>query len=182
MDELVVSTVVYLPPEETYDFLVDFPRYATYSEHLSDVVRRSGDGGAGTRYALRFAWWKLTYTVESEVTEVDPPNRIEWRIVENLDASGRWRVEGLDELPDDAPADATAASRVSMEVAYDPGSANENTISLPRFASLGWVVDKIRPAITSEAETVVERVVADLEGEPRSVDLAVERGPGSIAE
>lgn len=182
MDELVVSTVVYLPPEETYDFLVDFPRYATYSEHLSDVVRRSGDGGAGTRYALRFAWWKLTYTVESEVTEVDPPNRIEWRIVENLDASGRWRVEGLDELPEDAPADATTASRVSMEVAYDPGSANENTISLPRFASLGWVVDKIRPAITSEAETVVERVVADLEGEPRSVDLAVERGPGSIAE
>jgi hypothetical protein len=182
VDELVVSTVVYLPPEETYDFLVDFPRYATYSEHLNDVVRRSGDGGAGTRYALRFSWWKLTYTVESAVTEVDPPNRIEWRIVKNLDASGRWRVEGLDDLPADAPADATAASRVSMEVAYDPGSANESRVSLPRFVSLGWVADRIRPAITSEAETVVERVVADLEGEHRSVDLTVEQGPGVTAE
>ena len=182
MDELVVSTVVYLPPEETYDFLVDFPRYATYSEHLSDVVRRSGDGGAGTRYALRFAWWKLTYTVESEVTEVDPPNRIEWRIVKNLDASGRWRIEELDDLPDDAPTDAAVASRVSIEVAYDPGSANESRVSLPRFVNLGWVVDKIRPAITSEAENVVERVVADLEGEPRSVDLTVERGSDAAAE
>jgi len=182
VDELVVSTVVYLPPEETYDFLVDFPRYATYSEHLRDIARRRGDGGAGTRYALRFAWWKLSYTVESEVTEVDPPSRIEWRIVKNLDASGRWRIEELDELPDDAPADATVASRVSMEVAYDPGSANESRISLPRFVSLGWVVDKVKPAITNEAEKVVERVVADLEGEPRSVDLTVERGPGATAE
>jgi uncharacterized membrane protein len=182
VDELVVSTVVYLPAEETYDFLVDFPRYATYSEHLRNVVRRRGDGGAGTRYALRFAWWKLTYTVESEVTEVDPPNRIEWRVVKNLDASGRWRIEELDDLPEDAPADATVASRVSMEVAYDPGSANESRVSLPRFVNLGWVADKIRPAITNEAENVVERVVADLEGDPRPVDLTVERGPGSIAE
>jgi uncharacterized membrane protein len=182
VDELVVSTVVYLPAEETYDFLVDFPRYATYSEHLRNVVRRRGDGGAGTRYALRFAWWKLTYTVESEVTEVDPPNRIEWRVVKNLDASGRWRIEELDDLPEDAPADATVASRVSMEVAYDPGSANESRVSLPRFVNLGWVADKIRPAITNEAENVVERVVADLEGDSRPVDLTVERGPGSIAE
>jgi uncharacterized membrane protein len=182
VDELVVSTVVYLPPEETYDFLVDFPRYATYSEHLRDVVRRRGDGGSGTRYALRFAWWKLSYTVESEVTEVDPPNRIEWRIVKNLDASGRWRIEELDELPDDAPAGATVASRVSMEVAYDPGSANESRVSLPRFVDLGWVADKIRPAITNEAENVVERVVADLEGEPRPVELTVERGSGAAAD
>ena len=182
VDELVVSTVVYLPAEETYNFLVDFPGYANYSEHLKDIVQRRGDGGAGTRYALRFAWWKLTYTVESEVTEVDPPNRIEWRIVKNLDARGRWRIEELDDLPDDAPADATVASRVSMEVAYDPGSANESRVSLPRFVNLGWVADKIRPAITSEAENVVERVVADLEGGHRPVDLTVERGSGSTAE
>jgi hypothetical protein len=65
-----------------------------------------------------------------------------------------------------------------MEVAYDPGSADESRISLPRFVSLGWVVDKLKPAITNEAEKVVERVVADLEGSRRSVDLTVERGPG----
>ena len=182
MDELVVSTVVYLPAEETYDVLVDFPGYANYSKHLSEIVRRRGDGGAGTRYALRFAWWKLTYTVESEVTEVDPPERIEWQVIKNLDASGRWRIEELDELPDDAPPDADAASRVSMEVAYDPGSADESRISLPRFVSLGWVVDKLKPAITSEAERVVERVVADIEGESRPVELTVEQGPGVTPE
>ncbi|RLM90074.1 SRPBCC family protein [Halobellus sp. Atlit-38R] len=181
MDELVVSTVVYLPPEETYEFLVDFPRYADYSKHLRNVARRRGDGGAGTRYAMRFAWWKLTYTVESEVTEVDPPERIEWRIVKNLDASGRWRIEALDELPEDAPDDAEAASRVSFEVAYDPSSANEGGIDLPRFVSLGWVVEKIKPAITSEAERLVERVVADLEGSARPVELTVERRSKSEA-
>jgi uncharacterized membrane protein len=175
VDELVVSTVVYLPAREVYDFLVDFPRYTKYSKHLRNVVRRRGDGGAGTRYALRFAWWKLTYTVESAVTDVEPPERIEWEIVKNLDAGGRWRIEELDELPDDAPADAEAASRVSFEVAYDPGSANEGGIDLPRFVSLEWVVDRIKPAITSEAERLVERVVADLEGSPRPVDLTVER-------
>ena len=175
MDELVVSTVVYLPPEETYDFLVDFPRYAEYSKHLRAVTRRSGDGGAGTRYALRFAWWKLTYTVESEVTEVEAPERIEWRIVRNLDASGRWRIEELDEVPADAPADVETASRVSFEVSYDPGSANEGGIDLPRFVSLGWVIDRIKPAITKEAERIVERVVEDLEGARRPVDLTVER-------
>jgi uncharacterized membrane protein len=175
VDELVVSTVVYLPADETYDFLVDFPRYAAYSKHLRDIVTRRGDGGAGTRYALRFAWWKLTYTVESEVTAVDPPERIEWRIAKNLDASGRWRIEELDEPPADAPEDVEVASRVSFEVAYDPDSANEGVLDLPRFVSLGWIGRKIGPAITHEAERVVERIVEDLEGRRRSVDLAVER-------
>ncbi|WP_144902566.1 type II toxin-antitoxin system RatA family toxin [Halobellus captivus] len=175
MDELVVSTVVYAPPEEAYDLLVDFPRYEAYADHLRDVVRRRGDGGPGTRYALRFAWWKLTYTVESEVTEVDPPERIEWRVVRNLNASGRWRIEELDELPDGAPDWANTASRVSFEVSYDPTSANEGGIDLPRFVSLGWVVDRLKPAIASEAQRIVERIVADLEGEPRPVDLTVER-------
>ncbi|MGQ4554722.1 SRPBCC family protein [Halobellus sp. GM3] len=175
MDELVVSTVVYLPADETYDFLVDFPRYAAYSKHLKDVVRRRGDGGAGTRYALRFAWWKLTYTVESEVTAVEPPERIDWRVVRNLDASGRWRIEELEDPPADAPADVDVASRVSFEVSYDPGSANEGGLDLPRFVSLGWIAERIRPAITREAERIVERVVEDLEGSRRPVELTVER-------
>ncbi|MFA1610372.1 type II toxin-antitoxin system RatA family toxin [Halobellus rubicundus] len=175
MDELVVSTVVYLPAEEVYEFLIDFPRYARYSEHLRDVTRRRGDGGAGTRYAMRFAWWKLTYTVESEVTEVERPERIEWRTVRNLDAGGRWRIEALDEVPEGAPAGTDAATRVSFEVAYDPDSANEGGIDLPRFVSFGWVIDRLKPAITNEAERVVERVVEDLEGRRRAVDLSVER-------
>ncbi|MFB6089613.1 MAG: type II toxin-antitoxin system RatA family toxin [Halobellus sp.] len=175
MDELVVSTVVYLPPEEVYEFLLDFPRYARYSEHLRDVTRRRGDGGAGTRYAMRFAWWKLTYTVESEVTEVDEPERIEWRTVRNLDAGGRWRIDPLDGVPADAPSGSEAATRVSFEVAYDPDSANADRMNLPRFVSFGWVLDRLEPAIASEAERIVERVVEDLEGRRRSIDLTVER-------
>jgi uncharacterized membrane protein len=174
VDELVVSTVVYLPPEEVYDFLVDFPRYADYSKHLRDVVRR-GDGSAGTRYALRFSWWKLTYTAESEVTELAPPERIEWRIVKDIRARGRWRVEPLSEVPADAPDDVDAASRVSFEVAYDADSADEDSVDLPRFVSLGWVVEKVKPVVANEAERIVERVVADLEGRRRPIELTVER-------
>ncbi|ADQ67805.1 polyketide cyclase/dehydrase [Halogeometricum borinquense DSM 11551] len=174
MDEIVVSTVVYLPTEDVYDFLVDFPRYANYSKHLQDVTQR-GDGGSGTRYALHFSWWKLTYTAHSEVTELEPPNRIEWQIVKDIHAHGRWRVEALDTLPDAAPNDAETACRVFFEVSYDADSADKDSINLPRFVSFGWVIDKLKPALQTEAERIVERIVEDLEGRRRSVELTVER-------
>lgn len=177
MDELAVSTVVYVPAEEVYDFLVDFPRYAEYSEHLSRVVRSGGDGGPGTRYGLRWKWWKLTYTMRSQVTEVEPPSRIDWRITKDLNASGRWLVEELDTLPDDAPDDATVASRVSLEVEFDPNSANKGALNLPRFVNFGWVLNRVKPLVLPEAERVVERIVADLEGESRPVELTIHEKP-----
>jgi hypothetical protein len=176
VDRIAVSTVVYIPPEAAFDFLVDFPRYARYSEHLREVTR-DGDGGAGTQYGLTFAWWKLDYTVRSEVTEVDRPERIEWRTVSRLDASGRWRVDPLDDLPADAPPDADEACRVWFEVRFDPGSVGERAVDLPRFVSLDWVIGKVRPLAVSEAERVVERVVADLEGRRREVELTVHERP-----
>ncbi|SFR46204.1 type II toxin-antitoxin system RatA family toxin [Halogeometricum limi] len=177
MDEIVVSTVVYLPREEVYDFVVDFPRYANYSKHLRDVTRR-GDGETGTRYEMRFSWWKLNYTTVSEVTELHPPERVEWRLVKDLRARGRWRIEELEDLPADAPEDAETASRVFFEVSYDADSADEDTLNLPRFVSLGWVIDKLKPALENEAERVVERIVEDLEGRRRPVELSVERRTG----
>jgi ribosome-associated toxin RatA of RatAB toxin-antitoxin module len=176
VDEIVVSTVVYLPPEEVYDFLADFPRYPKYSEYLKDVHQR-GDGGAGTRYDMRFAWWKLTYTLRSEVVDTDPPWRIDWRIVKDLKAHGDWQVEELDELPDDAPADAEAACRVTLDVSFDPQTARNSTLDLPRFVSFDFVVDKIKPVLVKEAQQVVERIVADIEGRHRDVELVVERRP-----
>ena len=176
MDEIVVSTVVYLPPDEVYEFLEDFPRYARYSEYLKDVNQR-GDGGPGTRYDLRFAWWKLTYTVRSEVTEVDPPWRIDWRIVKDLRAHGHWGVEEFDDFPDDAPTDAEAACRVTLHVEFDPQTARDGTLDLPRFVSFDFVVDKLKPVLVREASRVVERVVADIEGRHRQVDLVVEQRP-----
>ena len=92
VDAVEVSTVIYLPPEEVYDFLVDFPGYANYSKYLTDV-RRHGDGSPGTEYDLRFEWWKLAYTARSRVTGVSPPTRIDWEIVKDLSAHGFWHVE-----------------------------------------------------------------------------------------
>lgn len=173
VDTIEVTTLVYLPREEVFDFLVDFPGYARYSKHLKNVVQ-DGDGGPGTRYALRFAWWKLTYTARSEVTAVERPDRIAFRILKDLDATGHWSVEPAD-VPADAPPDAETASRVRFVVEYDPTSVSAGAVDLPALVNLSWVVDRVRPVVVTEAERVVERVVADLEGRERAVELTVER-------
>ena len=176
MDTVEVSTVVYLPPEEVYEFLVDFPRYANYSKYLQEVTQ-DGDGGAGTRYDLTFAWWKLSYTARSEVTALDPPDRIDWQLVKDLDAKGCWSVAAD---PESAPDDEPHASRVALRIEFAPGSADEGAVDLPAFVSLDWVISKVQPKIVAEAERVVERIVADLEGEPRDVTLAVHSVPDSV--
>jgi uncharacterized membrane protein len=169
VNRVEVSTVVYLPAEDVYEFLLEFNGYASYSEHLRSV-RQFGDGGTGTAYELTFGWWKLKYTARSEVTEVDPPNRIEWRLTKDIDAGGRWLVESKksDESGE------RPETEVTFVVEYAPGSADDGIVDLPRFVSLGWVVKRIKPKIRAEAERVVRRVVADLEGEPRDVTLQIE--------
>jgi hypothetical protein len=173
VESIAVSTVVYLPREEVFEFLIDFPGYAEYSEYLKEV-RQHGDGGEGTRYELRFAWWKLNYTTRSEVIELDPPDRLAFRILKDIDAAGSWSVESVDP-PADAPDDVEVASRVNFRVEYDAGSVSAGSIDLPRLVSLDWVIDRVRPLVVAEAERVVERVVADLEGSERDVELVVER-------
>lgn len=175
MDTLDVSTVVYLPPEEIYEFLVDFPRYANYSEYLTEV-QQYGDGSPGTEYELTFAWWKLSYTARSEVTELTAPERIDWKLVKDLDASGYWQIEPE---PESAPDEADTACRVHFVVNYRPSSASSGAINLPRFVSLDWVIEKVTPKIKSEAERVIRRVVADLEGTDREVTLTMHDRPGS---
>ena len=179
MDEIVVSTVIYLPPDEVYDFLIDFPRYARYSKHLTDVTQ-DGDGSPGTTYGLRFSWWKLTYLARSRGTEVDPPTRIDWRIVKDIDARGRWRVDPLDSVPADAPADADAACRVFFEIVFDPDTVDDGAVDLPMFVSLDWVIDRVKPLVKKEAERVVERIVADIEGRERPVELTFHERPDEI--
>lgn len=163
MDRVEVATTVYLPPEEVHAFLLDFPRYAEYSEHLT-AVRQYGDGTPGTEYELDFAWWKLSYTARSRVTGVDNPERIDWRVVKDIEAVGRWDVARLDD----------EATRVALVVEYAPDSADDTGFDLPRFVSLDWVVEKVKPKVKAEAERVVRRIVADLEGEQREVDVEIE--------
>lgn len=171
MDELIVSTVVHESPGVVYEFLLDFPGYVNYSNYLDRVTTLDGDGGPGTRYALQFSWWKLSYTAHSEVTEVDPPRSIDWRLVEDIDAHGRWLIE-----PDETDAETGGTvdtCRVSLEVYFDPDSASSSALDLPRFVSMNWVLGKTIPLVKSEAERVVERAVASVEGEERPVELDV---------
>jgi uncharacterized membrane protein len=162
VNTIEVRTDVRVPPSEVYAFLVDFPGYAKYSEYLQSV-RQRGDGGPGTTYELTFAWWKLTHTIQSRVTDTDEPWRIDWEVLGTLNAQGQWVVEETD-----------AGSAVALVVSYDAGSA-QGVLDLPPLVSMDWVVDKVVDKVVEEGERVVERIVADLEGERRPVELAVQR-------
>lgn len=175
MERLVVDTVVYRPVEEVFAFLREFPGYANYSKYLERVEELDAEAGEQARYALRFAWWKLTYTARSAVTDVDDDERIEWHILGDFDAGGRWLVADRD-LPDDAPEWAETATAVRFEVEYAPETVHSGLVDLPRLVSLDWVLDKAKPLVEREARTIVERAAADLEGRTRSVDLTVRTG------
>ena len=176
VDTVEVSTVVYVSPEEAYEFLVDFPRYAKYSKYLKEITR-DGDGTPGTSYDLTFAWWKLSYTARSEVTALDRPTRIDWRLIKDIDAWGHWRVETD---PETVPEETSPASRVVLRIEFEPDSADSSAITLPSFVSLDWVISKVKPKIKAEAERVVERIVADLEGQHREVTLEIHEAPDSM--
>ncbi|WP_049895342.1 SRPBCC family protein [Halopiger xanaduensis] len=179
MDRILLSTVAYRSPEEVFPYVRSFTDYPRYTEHLKEVTVH-GDGGVGSVYDLRLAWWKLSYTARSKVTAISAPNSLEWRLINDIDARGEWRVEAEPEaLPADADTDAETASRIYFEAVYDPYSANENAISLPRFVSLDWVIEKVEPRLLGEAEAVVERLVADIEqrSTPRDVELTVHEVP-----
>jgi hypothetical protein len=42
------------------------------------------------------------------------------------------------------------------------------------------VVRKVKPVLVEEAERVVERIVADIEGRRRDVELVVHEAPGGV--
>lgn len=171
MDEIEVETVVHVPPEEVFEFLLDFPGYTHYSEYLEEVRTNGTGGGEGARYDLVLSWWKLSYVAHSKVTDVEPPERIDWKLLKDVDARGRWLVE---EAPEEAPEDAETASRILLQAEYRLESLRgSSSLNLPRFVSIDRVVDKVKPKVKSEAETVVGRIVADLEGEPRDVDVDI---------
>ncbi|ELZ12771.1 SRPBCC family protein [Natrinema thermotolerans] len=173
MDRILLSTLAHRSPEEVFPYVRSFTEYPRYTDHLKEV-RVNGDGGVGSVYDLELAWWKLSYTARSRVTDISAPTSLTWRLVNHLDARGEWRVEPE---PESAPPDAETASRIYFEAVYDPHSANEDAISLPRLVSLDWVVRKVEPKLLNEARTVVERLVADIEGRQRDVELTVHEMP-----
>ncbi|SER66995.1 SRPBCC family protein [Natrinema salaciae] len=173
MDRILLSTLAYRSPEEVFPYVRSFTDYPRYTDHLK-AVHVNGNGGIGSVYDLELAWWKLSYTARSRVTDITPPESLAWQLVNDLDARGEWRVQPE---PESAPPDEETASRIYFEARYDPHSADENAISLPRFVSLDWVVSKVEPKLLGEARTVVERLVSDIEGRPRDVELTVHEMP-----
>jgi uncharacterized membrane protein len=167
VDEIEARTVIHAPPEELYEFLLDFPGYARYSEYI-DRVTQDGDGTPGTRYALMFSWWKLSYTARSEVTGVSPPERIDWRIVKDIDAEGYWGI-----TPVDPPEGVEAATEVVLHIEFDPDSASAGAVDLPRLVSMEWVIEKVKPLVRKEATRIVRRVVDDIEGDRRDADVEI---------
>ncbi|MFC6961452.1 SRPBCC family protein [Halocatena marina] len=79
METVEASTLVYLPPEEIYEFLVDFQQYGKYTKYVTNIDRE-GEDDAGAVYDITVSWWKIDYTARSKVTDVDPPNRIDWEL------------------------------------------------------------------------------------------------------
>jgi ribosome-associated toxin RatA of RatAB toxin-antitoxin module len=176
-DRVTVRTTVHAPPERVYEFLLDFEGYGRFSEYVEHVHAR-GDGGVGTEYSIRFAWWKLSYTAKSRVTELHPPERIDWRIIKDIEATGAWRIEELD--ADERPDGVEDACDVIIDVTFDPDSVGSDALSLPRFVSISWVIEKVVPLIEKQARNVLRRVVTELEGEPRDLELEVQRAPTSV--
>ena len=167
METIAVSTVVRVPPEEAYAFVRDFEGYTKYSKYIK-AVDSFGSGGEGTEYEIRFGWWKLSYGARTLVTDERPPESIEWRLLTEIDAHGRWEIEPIEENGD--------AAKVSLIVTYDPDSANPSVIDLPSIVSFAWVVDRVVGLIEEEGKRVVKRVVQDLEGESRPIKLVVKYG------
>ena len=87
-----------------------------------------------------------------------------------------------DPRPDDTlPAGVETGTRLWFTVEYDPRTANRRILDLPRFLSVDRVIDRIKPRLYDEAEGVVRRLVATVEGTERPVELIVHEAPGSHA-
>lgn len=166
MPVLEARTEVYRSAEAVFDALLDLRRYEAYSDHLA-AVERVGDGGVGTEYTLRFEWWLVSYTVRSEVTAVERPDRLDFAVTKGIQATGSWFVEPVSTGED-------PVTEVRFVVEYDPDTVAGAALSLPALTSMSWVIERVAPLVEQEAAGVVRRVVNDLEGSDRAVDLNVE--------
>ena len=162
MQQLRVQTEVAAPIETVYDTLLEFTRYERYAEHLERVEVLAAPPEPS--YRMHFSWWVLRYDLDSTVTDTDAPSHIGWTITRGLDAEGAWSLTAVD----------AARTTVEFDARYDPHSADVGGLSLPKFVSTGWLIEKIKPALVEEAEGIVAAMVADIEGAPRPVDLTVE--------
>lgn len=183
MTVIEVSTTVDVPPEDAYQFVLDFEGHADYSDHVRDV-RRRGDGGVGTRFDIELSWWKLRYTLPTEVTGLSAPNRIEWRTPNGLHARGAWVFDPVDVEADGSGDESTMAAattdeepaatttRITLRAEYD--RARSRLPPMPPLVSVDSVLSRLKPVVRREARRVFEHAIADLEGQRRRVTLDID--------
>jgi len=173
VDEFEASTVFHLSQREVYDLLFEFRRFPEHVDYL-DEARVRGDG-AGARFRIVASWWRLSTTVRGRVTEVDPPERIDWTLTNDADASGYWSIEPA---PEAAPAAGTA-TRLRLVARLDDDSVDASSHG-PRLGpsiSLDWVLGKVAPLVAREGERLLGNLVAELEGTRRPVEIQVHSLP-----
>lgn len=173
MEEIRASTVVHVAPEEAYLAVRDCPGWQDHTRHV-DRIRRRGDGRTGTEYVIVLSWWLFSHTARIRITDVDPPDRIDWRLETDADVHGSWSVEEVD-----APPDRDVATRITFEALF--GDTAVQRVTLPPLVSLDRVVARLEPAAGREAERIVAGVVADLEGAPRPVELEIHETPSFVS-
>jgi hypothetical protein len=177
VDALELSTVVYCPPGEAFDFLREFTAYENYSDHI-ERVRRVGDGDVGTGYEITLSWWRLSYTATPRIVSLDRPNRIDWRIADRIQAEGYWAIEPLDD--EAVPPDRDHATRVRLRAEFVQSSLSNGVSGLPPLVGFGSVLGRLTPVAKREVNAVFRRAVADIEGEPRDVDVTYHVKPDAL--
>lgn len=170
---VVLATDVEVEPHRAYEFLLDFSGYPEYTDVLEDV-RRDGDGGVGTEYHLDVTWWRIDRTLRSRVTALSPPDRIDWRLLADLAIRGAWRI--------DQPESTTAPTQVRLVVEYDPSGSRLAGRGIGAALSSDRLRRSLVPRVRAEAEALLERIVTDLEGERREVELRVLEWPDAWGE
>lgn len=158
MEKVVFETEVYAPKEEVYDFLMRFEDYGKYSEHVKNVrvVRRDP-----LEWEITIKWWKIRYTARSRLTNYVENERIEWEVVKDVRARGVWLLEETEE-----------GTKVKLKVWYEPSDADK--VNPLRFVPTSRLISLVKPVVKREGKRVLRRVVSDLEGKPRKVDLKID--------
>ncbi|MFW6383795.1 MAG: SRPBCC family protein [Halodesulfurarchaeum sp.] len=154
MNRIEVSQPIERAPEAVFEVVEAFSRYPAYSKYL-DAVSQVGTRDDLPEYALSFSWWRLTYETRTRVLDRDPPRTLDWEVATDVDASGTWTVEPLG--PDRA--------RLRLEARYDLDSIGSTGVSLPFGFSVNWLKRNVDDLISSEADRVLARIAANLEGQ-----------------
>jgi uncharacterized protein YndB with AHSA1/START domain len=99
MKTVRTSVTTHRPPEEVYDYLVDFSNQSEWRFDVLESTLVDGEAGrAGARYRQRVRQGRRELVAVSEVTRADRPHAVAFRTVDDnpVSASGTWQIREQD--------------------------------------------------------------------------------------